>query len=342
MATLKEIADLASVSVATASRVLNGSAVGHPVSVAVRTAVQDAARQLGYTPSAPARALRSRHSRIIGVIVSDILDPYFGEIARAVEIEAGKHGYATIITNANRDPEQERQKFALLCEHRASGIIFCGSDIEGAPGTARLARDVKDAIDQGTRVVALAPRQFESDRIVVDNVATAADLTSYLLGLGHTDIVFMGGVRGLTAAEQRIDGYFLTMERSGLDPRVTGLDGLTQESGHLAMRKLLAGRELPEAVLCSNDEVAIGALAALSAEGLHAPESISLAGIGGTRVGALFGLTTMTLPLEELGRRAATWVVSRETAATSAPVPPTHLRVSSTTAPRTAPNSSRD
>lgn len=333
MATLREIADRASVSVATASRVLNGSGVGHPVSPAVSEIVNAVAAELGYTPSAPARALREQRSRIIGVIVSDILDPYFGEMTRAIEIEAGRLGYATVVANASRDAEQERAKFALLREHQASGIIFCGSDIEGSPGTAELAREVTAAVRQGTRVVALAPRGFESTQIVVDNRRTAQDLTSHLLALGHREIVFVGGIPGLTAAEQRIRGYVDVVREAGLVPRVIGLEGLTQEAGQRAMAGLIDAGRMPDAVLCSNDEVAIGTLAALWAARLHAPEDISVAGIGGTRVGRLFDLTTMQLPLAELGTLATAYIAAPSPAALVPDTPHSVLRHGATSAP---------
>lgn len=319
MATLKEIADLASVSVATASRALNGSAVGHPVSEAVQARVRSAAAQLGYTPSAPARALRARRTSIVGVITSDILDPYFGELARSIEIEAGRLGFVLIVANTDRDPGQERLKFELLREHRAAGIVFCGSDIDGAPGTARLAREVDAAVAQGTRVVALAPRHFAADRIVVDNVAAGGRLTEHLLDLGHRDIAFIGDLPGLASIGLRIDGYTAAITAAGGAPRVLGRGGLTQESGRSAMGELLAGSRAPDAVVCANDEVAVGVVAGLWNAGLHAPETLSVAGIGGTRVGEQFGLTTMSLELGELGMVATRYITSVEGAPPSAP-----------------------
>lgn len=334
MATLREIAELASVSVATASRVLNGSAEKHPVSQDVRASVRAAADTLGYTPSATAQALKQQRSKIIGVIASDILDPYFAEMTRGIEIEAAKFGYVTILANANRDPEQERTKFRVLREHQVSGIVFCGSDIEGSPGTAQLAREVNLAVRAGTRVVALAPRGFDSTKIVIDNAATAYELTQYMLSLGHRKIAFIGGIPGLSAAEQRIVGYRDAMFEAQAPAQVLGLTGMSQESGKRAAEELTASTQLPDAIVCTNDEVAVGVLAHLWTAGYKIPEDVSVAGIGGTRGGAVFGLTTMTLPLVELGRLAARYIATAG-GSSDVPAPPSfELHIGSTSAPR--------
>ena len=334
MATLRDVAEQASVSVSTASRVLNGSKPNHPVSSDVRAAVRAAAESLGYMPSAAAQALQQQRSKIIGVIVSDILDPYFAEMTRGIEIEASRHGFVTVLANANRDPEQECAKFRVLREHQASGIVFCGSDIDGAPGTARLAREVTAAARQGTNVIALAPRGFDATKIVVDNATTAYDLTHYLLSLGHRDIAFVGGIPGLTAAEQRIVGYKRAMIETGSTPRQAIENGMSQESGQDAMAQLVAGPQLPDAVLCTNDEVALGALAHLWRCGLRVPDDVSVAGIGGTRAATTFDMTTMTLPLMDLGRLAARHIAVTKTENIAPIAPPCTLRVGTTTASR--------
>lgn len=338
MATLREVAELAAVSVATASRVLNGSA--HPVSNDVRESVRTAAETLGYTPSAAAQALKQQRSKIIGVIASDILDPYFAELTRGIEIEAAKSGFVTILTNANRDPEQERTKFRVLREHQASGIVFCGSDIEGAPGTAQLAREVNLAVRAGTRVVALAPRGFDSTKIVIDNDAASYELTRYMLSLGHRKIAFIGGMPGLTAVEQRTVGYRRAMYESQALAQVVGGTGMRQESGRDAIAQLITSGQLPEAIVCANDEIAVGVLAYLWTSGYKTPDDVSVAGIGGTRGGAVFGLTTVTLPLVELGGLAARFIADASASPAVPEAPQFELRVGTTTA-RAASRSTR-
>lgn len=331
MATLREIAELAAVSVATASRVLNGS--DHPVSVDVQTKVRAAASQLGYTPSAPARTLKTQRSRIIGVIAGDLMDTYFAEIAHGVEVEAAALGYATVMANANRDASQELDRFHVLREHQASGIVFCGSEIVDAPGTPQLVREVDQAVAAGVCVVSLAPRTFESTKFVIDNAAAGRELTSYVLSLGHRDIAFVGGIPGLIATEQRVNGYRAAMATVGAEPRTDGHSGMTQESGKKAMARMIDSGSLPAAVICANDEVAIGALAQLWAAGLRVPHDVSVAAIGGTRGGAIFGLTALTLPLAELGATAVRHIAHHREHVDVPMVPSCRLRVGTTTAP---------
>lgn len=319
MATLRDVAHLAGVSVTTASRVLNSTDRDHPVSDAARAAVNEAASTLGYRRSAAARALKNGHSHLIGVISSDILDPYFGEMTRGIEVAAAAAGYVTVVANANRDPFQERGRFQTLREHGAAGIIFCGSDIEGAPGTADLAREVNRALKDGTPVISLAPRSFASTTIVVDNEATAYDITAHLLAQGHEDIAFVGGLPGLAAAEMRIAGYRRAMYERGRLPRVAGSDGMSQMTGHAAAESLLAGTTVPDAIICTNDETAIGALAAIWHAGLRIPEDIAIAGIGGTDAGRVFDLTSIELPLAELGRLAVECIVNPSAGVPSPP-----------------------
>ncbi|GGM62214.1 LacI family DNA-binding transcriptional regulator [Microbacterium saperdae] len=330
MATLREVARLAGVSVTTASRVLNDTDRDHPVSDATRAAVTTAAETAGYRRSAAARALKNGRSRLIGVIASDVLDPYFAEMTRGIEVAAAAAGYVTVLANANRDPYQERSRFQVLREHGAAGIVFCGSDIDGAPGTAELAREVNHAMRDGTDVISLAPRGFAATEIVIDNEASSYDLTTHLLDLGNRQIAFVGGLPGLVAAEMRISGYRRAMYNQDRLPRVAGLDGMSQISGRAATERLLASATRPDAIICTNDETAIGALAAIWQAGLRIPEDIAIAGIGGTDTGRVFDLTSIELPLAELGRLAVECIVTHST-----PVPPEYrLRLGRTTAPR--------
>lgn len=310
MAGLTDVARLAGVSVATASRVLNGSS--HPVSADVRRRVSEAAARLGYTPSAAAQSLKSKKSKIVGVIVGDIVDPYFAEMTTGIETVASASGYVTVVANGNRDPEQELRQFQALREHRAAGIIFCGSDMVGSPQLKSLTREVDDAVAGGAHVVALAPRGFDGAKLVIDNEAAGRELTEYLLSLGHRRIVYIGGMPGLVAAELRAKGYRIAMEDFSCQPAVCGQVGMDQRAGQEAVISLLGSSAPIDAFICVNDEVAIGAMAALWKARVRVPDDVSVAGIGGTRGGEVFGLTTMKLPLAELGALAAKTIIDPE------------------------------
>ncbi|HEX5622090.1 MAG TPA: LacI family DNA-binding transcriptional regulator [Solirubrobacteraceae bacterium] len=302
MASLADISRRAGVSIATASRVLNGSA--HPVSDATRNRVLAAAEELGYRPSELARALVKRTSRIVGVIVGDIVDPYFAEIARGVEDVAARAGHLTMVCNADRRPAAELAHLGVLLDYHAAGVVFAGSGYEHAAEAPAL-RDAVDALKAGgSAVVALAARDFDCPSVLVDNRGAARDATEHLLGLGHRRIAFVEGPPGLHTSAHRLEGFEAAMAAAGAEPvRLPG--GFEYEAGDAAAAMLLEAGELPDAVLAVNDEVAIGLLTGLRRAGVGVPGRLSVAGIDDTRPARLVDLTSVSLPLHELGERAA-------------------------------------
>jgi LacI family transcriptional regulator, galactose operon repressor len=297
VASLSDISRHAGVSIATCSRVLNGSE--HPVSETTRTRVLQAAEELGYAPSALARALVTRSSRIIGVIVGDIVDAYFAEIARGVEEVGADLGYLTMVCSAEVGTEAELGHVRQLRDYHAAGIIFAGSGRVNDPSSHDLADAVAEARERGSVIVALAQRDFDAPSIVFDNEAAAHDVTTYLRGLGHERITFVEGPAGLHTSAQRLRGF----RRAGGTVHIPG--GFAYEDGMAAAEALLARRPLPDAVVAANDEAAIGVLMRLRDAGVDVPGQVSIAGIDDTRPARFAGLTTITAPLHEMGRRAA-------------------------------------
>jgi LacI family transcriptional regulator len=300
MASLADISRRAGVSIATASRVLNGSA--HPVSEATRLRVLAAADELGYRPSELARALVKRTSRIVGVIVGDIVDPYFAEIARGVEDVAARDGYLTMVCNADRRPTAELAHLGVLRDYHAAGVIFAGSGYEHAAEAAALRAAVEELVAAGSTVVALAARDLDCPSVLVDNRAAARDAAEHLLELGHRRIAFVKGPAGLHTSTQRLEGFQAAVAAAGAEPVVVP-GGFEFEAGAAAAEILLA--DLPDAVLGVNDEVAIGLLTGLRRSGVDVPGRISVAGIDDTRPARLVDLTSVSLPLHELGETAA-------------------------------------
>lgn len=309
MASLADISRRAGVSLATASRVLNGST--HPVSEPTRARVVQAAADLGYAPSLLAQALASRSSRIIGVIVNDIVDPYFAEIARGVEDVAADAGYLVMVCNADHRPDVEIEYVRALCDYRAAGIVFAGSgSADGDPAHDELARQVRTAAAGGTRVAVLAQREFPAARIVVDNAAATFDVTSYLISLGHRRIAFVEGPEHLFTSAQRLAGFQAAMAGAGLPADLRFAGGFDFESGVAAGGRLLARPPLPDAVVAANDEAAIGVLTSLRHSDVDVPGEVSVAGIDDTRAARFVELTTVRLPLYDLGAGAARHIVS--------------------------------
>jgi LacI family transcriptional regulator len=268
---LADVSRRAGVSVATASRVLNGSA--HPVSERTRRRVLRAAEELGYSPSALARALVTKRSRIIGVVVGDIVDPYFAEITRGVEDVAAGAGYV-------EDP--------------------LGEDLAGAVTRAR---------ERGMEVVSVALRDFDCPRIHADNRAAAHDMTEYLITLGHRRIAFIGGPPGLYASRDRFEGFHDAMSAAGLEPDLVHDGDFGYDRGYAATERMVEEGRLPDAVIGANDATAIGALGALRKARVPVPERVSVAGMTDTRLARFSDMTTVSLPIYEFGAGAARRIV---------------------------------
>ncbi|MEV8316623.1 LacI family DNA-binding transcriptional regulator [Streptomyces sp. NPDC059900] len=304
MSSLVDVARAAGVAVATASRVLSGS--DHPVSAKTRAKVIAAAERLDYSPSALARAMVSPNSRLVGVLVSDIVNPYFSVIARGVDDVTTRAGFVTMLSNVDRSTATEIERLQAMRDYRAAGVIFAGSGYVEDPRHADLVRAVRQAREQGIRAVSLADRDLGCPTITVDNHAAAHLATDHLVGLGHRRIAFIEGPPGMTVTRQRRDGFLARMRDAGLGgsaPCVPG--GFDYEAGHAAALRLVARRPLPDAVLAANDEVAVGALGALRQAGVDVPGEISVAGINDHPVAKSLGLTTVSLPLYEMGSMAA-------------------------------------
>ncbi|RFS82577.1 LacI family transcriptional regulator [Actinomadura spongiicola] len=308
MSSLVDVAQAAGVSVSTASRVLTGSS--HPISAKTRARVIAVAEELGYSPSALARALVSRSSRLMGVLVSDIVNPYFSVIARGVDDVASRAGYVTMLCNVDRRTTTEITRVRTMRDYRAAGLIFAGSGYVDDPREPELAKAVRQAQEQGIHAVSLTARDIGCRVIAADARAAAYDVTDYLISLGHRRIAFIEGPEGMVATQQRRDGFLACMENADLADGAQCLPGgFDFEAGHAAAMRLIAHPPLPDAVVAVNDEAAVGALSALRQAHIDVPGEISVAGIDDLRVSRFVGLTTVSLPLYEMGAMAARHII---------------------------------
>ncbi len=303
MASLRDISAHAGVSIATASRVLNGSE--HPVGAETRRRVLAAAEQLGYRRSALARALVTRDSRIIGVVVGDIVDPYFAEIARGAEDVAAGQGHLAMICSTDRGTAVELEQLQVLRDYNAAAVLFAGSGRADDPRAEELGHMVRDLRARGTAVIAMAQRDFDAPHIGFDNRAAAYDITDYLRSLGHRRIAFVEGPPGLYTSRQRLEGFEAAMRDGGLDAALRVDGGFTYEAGYAAAGRLMARPDPPDAIVAVNDEAAIGVLTSLRQAGVDVPGAVSVAGIDDTRPARFLELTTVNVPLYELGALAA-------------------------------------
>ncbi len=335
MAILRDISNHAGVSIATASRVLNGS--DHPVGEGTRKRVLKAAEELGYRRSALARALVTRDSRIVGIVVGDIVDPYFAEIARGAEDVATRQGHLLMICSADKGSAAELEHLEVLRDYHAAAVLFAGSGSSGDPMADEIAATVADLRARGTAVVAMAPRDFDAPHIGFDNHAAAYDITSYVTSLGHRRLVFVEGPAGLYTSHRRLAGFDAAIADAGVEGRsVEG--GFNYEAGCAAAARLMEGAELPEAIVAVNDEAAIGVVTRLRQSGIDVPGTVSVAGIDDTRSARFLDLTTVRLPLGELGEAAAADALAerREGRPATDRVLGHELVPRATTAPRTA------
>jgi LacI family transcriptional regulator len=247
------------------------------------------------------------------VIVGDIVDPYFAEITRGIEDHANRAGYLTIVCNADRSPAAELAYVRMMRDYSAEGIVFAGGGYTLGEDAELLAELVGEAVEDGIGVLTLAPRGFNGPTIAVDNRAAAADVTAYLAGLGHRRVAFVRGPAGLSTADLRRDGFRAAMDAAGLEPELEFDGDFDHDSGRAAALRMMA-TGLPDAVVGANDESAVGVLMAFRQAGVDVPGRLSVAGIGDTRTARLVELTTVSIPLYELGAMAARRITAGDTA----------------------------
>lgn len=305
MTSISEVARLAGVSIATASRVV--SAADYPVSTATRARVLDAARTLDYVPNALARGLLKSHVPVVGVIVHDITDPYFAEVARGVDDAAARTGYLVITCSSERDPERENAYVRLLRSMRAAAVIFAGSGLDDTMLNHELPKHLSAMRGYGAAVVHLSPHAGGRPEVGVDNVGGMRDNVAALVALGHRRIAYLAAPGSLYVARAREEGFRCGLADAGIsvDGGLIVPTGFDREGGERGVDALLAARTTFTAICCANDLLAIGAIERLSALGIRVPADVSVAGFDDIPVAALTrpGLSTVRLPLREMGRR---------------------------------------
>jgi LacI family transcriptional regulator len=305
VASITEVARLAGVSTATASRVVSLS--DYPVSAATRERVLEAARELDYVPNALARGLIKSRVPVVAVIVHDITDPYFAEVVRGVEDGAATAGYLVITCSSERNAERERSYVRLLRSMRAAAVVFAGSGLDDPTLNDEIDRHLAAMRADGAAVVHLSPHALGEPEIGVDNAAGIRAMVAALVGLGHRRIAFLAGPTSLFVARERLAGYRRGLEDASIpfDDRLVVRTGFDHVGGALGVDTLLAGDAPYTAICCANDLLALGALGRLAELGIDVPGEVSVAGFDDISTAALTApsLSTVRLPLREMGRR---------------------------------------
>ena len=265
---MSDIAQIAGVSISTVSHVINQT---RPVAAATEKAVHAAMAELRYVPPRQVRAQRLAGSHTIGVALSSITNPYFGEVVGALERSATAAGYTILLADTHDQAGGEFRAVSDLATRRVDAILLAPSP-DPAP-SLRVARD------NGVPVILIdreGPEDF--DQVVVSSAEPTARLVDHLAGIGHADIGMVLPLRGLSTSEQRLDGYRIGLERNGLtyrDDLVVSGEG-TLEPARAAIGELLEARRQPTAVVVGNNHMTIGVMAGLRDRGLRVPDDIAL------------------------------------------------------------------
>lgn len=266
---MRDVAERAGVSAATVSRVLNGTTTVRPEYVA---RVTDAIEELGYRPNRLARNLRRRTAEMIGVVISDIENPHFTEMVRAVEDASYRDGYRVLLCNTDEEPDKQRAYLEMLAGERVLGVIVSPSNPAGD--------EIGWMLDLGIPVVAFDRTVTDprADSVVSDGVEAARVATTHLLDAGHEAIAFVGGVAGVETADARRHGYEAAMSDASREPQVIG-GRFRIEGARQAVDEVVGGGAGVSALVVANNLMAIGALKALARRGVRVPDDVALVAI---------------------------------------------------------------
>ncbi|MGN8027244.1 LacI family DNA-binding transcriptional regulator [Microbacterium sp. 22242] len=314
--TMSDVAERAGVSSATVSRVLNGN---YPVAQATRDAVKRAIDDLGYTANAHARALASAATHSVGIIVNDLVDPFFSYIVRGVEQEAASTGRLCIVAASQGDVDREIELIDRMISQRADAVIVVGGGYDDQSARRRMAERARVLAGIGSTLV-LCGRPSVGDKVPTkvvgyDNEGGAFAVTEHLISQGHRRILYLGGPIGLSTSVARLAGYHRAMQSHGFEvPAALVRQGaFGRRFGHTAMTEVLDSRLDVTAVFAANDLVAAGALDAMTAQGVRVPEDMSLVGYDDIPQSSELTpkLTTVHVPLEDMGRESVRLALSR-------------------------------
>lgn len=305
--TIREVATHAGVSIGTVSHVLNDTT---PVKDDLRRRVLETIRVLGYKPNKLARGFRRNQTNLLGMVIPDIVNPFFPALVRGAEDGAHQESYNLVLCNTDNDPEKETQYLEELRDHRMAGVILIPA------GNTEINTLVNETLD-GTPIVCLdrQPPFWSGDSVAVDNEKGSATATEYLLKLGHRNIAMISGPHHVSSAVERKEGFRAAMRKQ----RVTIEPGYIQEgqysriSGYEKTRILLSLRPRPTAIFAANDLMAYGALAAIREAGLDCPGDVSLVGFDDLELSEFMDppLTTVAQPMYQMGAKGVDLLMRR-------------------------------
>ncbi len=299
--TIKQVAGLSGVSIKTVSRVING---GEAVSAETLRRVTDAIGRLNYRPNALARGLVTRRSRSIGLVIADIVNPFFPPLVRGVEDTAAAQGYNVILCDTDEHAERERAAVSLLLEKQVDGLILCASRLP--------ASFLREVADSGVLMVLVnrALHHARTASVMVDAAEGGRRATAHLLDLGHRRIGYLSGPPSSSSNAGRLRGYTRALEARGIpfSQELVAGGAASIDAGRKATEALMAiGRRPPTALFAFDDLMAVGALEELRRQGRRVPQDVAVVGFDDIEMAAFVDppLTTVAQPKADMGRLAA-------------------------------------
>jgi LacI family transcriptional regulator len=296
--TIADVARAAGVSITTVSRVLSPGAVPHPVRADTAERVRAAARELNFFPSPMARGLASRRSGLIGLVVPDLADPHYPQIAGGVEDGAREAELAVLICNTFGDVQRMVEYLMLMQARRVDAIVLSG-------GTSLNAMELLALNDCKVPMVLIGRPtiQLPWPHVSVDNRDGARQATRHLMQLGRRRVVHLGGPRSQTTMADRATGYREAMQSANMNAEVIESDG-TPEDGYQRLKQRLESRETaPDSVFAATDRLAVAAMALAADRHLHVPRDLAVVGFDDIPLASQLrpSLSTMAQPAYELG-----------------------------------------
>ncbi|MBX6359440.1 MAG: LacI family DNA-binding transcriptional regulator [Acidobacterium ailaaui] len=307
MSTIIEVAKRANVSIATVSNVIRGT---RRVSDKLTARVQAAIRELNYSPNEIARSLKVRQTRMLGMVLPDITNPFFPEIIRGAEDTAFERGYFLVTANTDEQIGREKRIVAALRAYRVDGILLAsasGKDIS----------HLKSTLDAGMAVVCLdrTVPGMKTDAVLLDNVRGARECVRHLIQKGHKRIAIITGALDLQTGRERLRGYEEALVEAGIaiDPRLIYRGDFRYESGYRLGEQIVKQARRPSAIFVCNGVMAIGVLKAFEESEIECPQDMALATFDDIKLDSPFHprLTTVVQPSYEMGARAATILMDR-------------------------------
>lgn len=297
--TIRDVAELAGVHPSTVSRVINDDS---RISEKTKNKVLLIIKKLGYTPNAIARGLKTKRTYTLGMLIPDITNPFFAEIARGVEDAANANGFNIILCNTDDKLKKERIYLEILKGKRVDGLIL---------GTAHIKDKSILELENNNFPYILVSRNIEGldkNCVIVDDVAGGIMATEYLIKLGHRRIAHITGPLKTRSALNRLKGYKLTLKKYEIEYRdeLVGEGDFRIKGGYQVMKRFLKLAEPPTAIFAANDLLALGAIQAIQKKKYHIPEDFCIIGFDDIRLASFVhpSLTTIRQPMLEMGALA--------------------------------------